>query len=99
MDHDFLKSNPAFQASRRQFLNRSAAGLGGIALGSLVGRQLGAENSGLVMPSHEAKAAKDLPVPVRRPSLLDLFDHKPHLDKGTERRCRTLCSMASVSPA
>ncbi|MGB0153915.1 MAG: DUF1501 domain-containing protein [Verrucomicrobiales bacterium] len=82
MDHAFLNSNPAFRASRRQFLNRSAAGLGGIALGSLLGRQLGAENSGLVMPSHEAKAKRVIYLfQSGGPSQLDLFDHKPHLDK------------------
>ena len=81
MDHSF-NSNPAFQASRRRFLNRSAAGLGGIALGSLLGRQLGAENSGLVMPSHEAKAKRVIYLfQSGGPSQLDLFDHKPHLHK------------------
>ena len=79
MDHSF-NSNPAFQASRRRFLNRSAAGLGGIALGSLLGRQLGAENSGLVMPSHEAKAKRVIYLFMSgAPSQLDMWDYKPKM--------------------
>jgi len=74
----------AYQSSRRQFLDRSAAGLGGLALGSLLGQNaLGANiGSPTRFPTHTAKAKRVIYLfQSGGPPHMDLFDYKPHLDK------------------
>ncbi|MEX2026194.1 MAG: DUF1501 domain-containing protein, partial [Pirellulaceae bacterium] len=61
--------------NRRQFLNRSGLGLGGIALASLLGDAHAA--------THFAPKAKRIIYLFMHggPSQLDLFDHKPGLER------------------
>ena len=80
------------EISRRTFLQRSSGGLGGIALGSLLGsnKLFGASNTaaqykGLGMPGlphFPAKAKRVIYLFMSGgPSHLDLFDYKPELKK------------------
>ena len=65
--------------SRRSFLNTSGAGLGSIALASMLSRADGAENSAL---TGAAKAKRVIFLfQSGGPSQLDLFDHKPLLQQ------------------
>ena len=81
MNHDIL---PA--ADRRVFLKRSALGLGGLALSSLLARETasGADNpfKGILDNPHFAPKAKRVIYLFMAggPSQLDLFDHKPLLN-------------------
>ncbi len=84
MSFPFIDPQQAAQASRRQFLGSSAAGLGGAALSSLLGSSLhGAVSGGPgKFPNHEAKAKRVIYLfQSGGPSQLELFDYKPHLDK------------------
>ncbi len=84
MSFPFIDPQQAFQASRRQFLGSSAAGLGGAALGSLLGDSLqGAVRGGPgKFPNHQAKAKRVIYLfQSGGPSQIELFDYKPHLDK------------------
>ncbi len=78
------------QATRREFLNSSASGLGGIALGSmLAGDGLFSEANAKdpkkfrELTSHSAPKAKSciFIFTAGAPSQLDLFDHKPKLNE------------------
>jgi uncharacterized protein (DUF1501 family) len=75
---------PIQALTRRHFLGRSAAGLGSIALASLLGKTAQAALPGL----HFAPRAKRVIYLVMSggPSHIDLFDHKPQLKEhhGTE---------------
>jgi len=66
--------------SRRQFLNRFGSGLGGMALADLVNP---ARADTLPAPSHHAPRAKRIIYLFQSggPSQIDLFDHKPMLNK------------------
>jgi hypothetical protein len=70
---------------RREFLERSALGLGGLALGSLLGEQAGkaAERSGVLGKTHFPAKAKHVIYLFMHggPSQIELFDHKPLLTK------------------
>ena len=69
----------AFQ-SRRQFLNRSAAGLGAAVIGSLQAKQ--AAGAGRDIPHFPAKAKRVIFLFMAgAPSQLDLYDYKPDLAK------------------
>ncbi len=80
------------QFNRRLFLGRSGVGLGAMALGSLLGRDLTAADSGAGKPRAGSSGVAGLPhfpPKVKRviylfqsgaPSQLDLFDFKPALD-------------------
>ena len=63
--------------TRRQFFSRTAAGIGGVALASLLNRSLFAADAG----THFAPKAKRVIYLFMHggPSQLDLFDHKPGL--------------------
>ncbi len=62
--------------TRRQFFGRSARGIGGAALGSLLGQSLFAEGQ----PHFAPKAKRVIYLFMHGgPSQLDLFDHKPGL--------------------
>jgi len=80
-----LSENP-LTMTRRYFLGKSAKGLGGLALGSLLGDQLVAEPSaigGLDGFPHFAPKAKRVIYLFQSggPPQMDLFDYKPFLDK------------------
>lgn len=72
-------NNPDSTLSRRGFLGNSATGLGGIALSSLLQKDL----LGAVPYQRLAPKAKRVIYLFQSggPSHLDLFDHKPHLNK------------------
>ncbi|HEV7281284.1 MAG TPA: DUF1501 domain-containing protein [Pirellulaceae bacterium] len=79
------------QQSRRQFLGRGAMGVGSIALASLLSRDASAaasEEKGLPGLPHFAPKAKRVIYLLQNgaPSHVDLFDHKPTLEKlhGTQ---------------
>jgi len=71
------------QTTRRQFFGRSAAGIGGAALASLLsqgGRSLGAASVAAGLPHHPPKARRVIYLFMHGgPSQLDLFDDKPKL--------------------
>ena len=72
-------------ATRRRFLSSSAGGLGGAALGGLLGSSIGNAASSIgnaSFPSYRPKAKRIIYLfQSGGPSQLDLFDYKPHLDK------------------
>ncbi len=81
--------------TRRHFFGRSSAGLGTIALASLLDRAFRCGRYGRAGPRRGRRRvsqlrppsqAGDLPVPVRRASQMDLFDPKPELERlhGTD---------------
>ncbi|MFT5127309.1 MAG: hypothetical protein ACI8W8_000912 [Rhodothermales bacterium] len=78
------KMNPIAEAerhlTRRQFFGRGASGIGGLALGSLLSRDLAAEDA-LRQVQHFAPRAKRVIYLFQSgaPSQLDLFDYKPGL--------------------
>src|SRR5690606_35588024 len=67
--------------TRRYLLNRTSAGLGAMAVGSLVNRQLLAGTPGALGGTHFPPKAKRIIYLFMSggPSHLDLFDHKPKL--------------------
>ncbi|MBC8114952.1 MAG: DUF1501 domain-containing protein, partial [Candidatus Saccharimonas sp.] len=67
------------QLSRRDFLGRSATGLGAAALASLLGREAGAGQTSAL--SHAVAKAKRVIWLFQSgaPSQMDLFDYKPRL--------------------
>src|SRR5689334_24912093 len=70
------------QITRRQFLGRSAAGIGAAALASLLNPQLlAATSSAANRPTHFAPRARRVIwlTQAGAPSQLDLFDYKPDL--------------------
>lgn len=74
------------RVNRRQFLGRSASGLGAAALASLLGRDLRAEGGllpgGLSFPNFAPKAKRVVLLwQGGGPSHVDLFDEKPMLDR------------------
>lgn len=77
--------------SRRQFLTRSGLGLGAVALGSLLNESKAAVESDplSVKPPHFAPKAKRIIYlhMIGAPSHLDLFDHKPALQKRDGEEC------------
>jgi len=85
MNTPFSDPEAAFQSTRRRFLTQSAAGLGGVALGSLLGDQQASAASGAGLsgfPTHAPKAKRVIYLfQSGGPSQLDLFDYKPHLDE------------------
>lgn len=67
--------------NRRQFLNYSAAGLGGVALSALGGTQRVTVDGLTSFPTHGAKAKRVIFLHQSGgPPQMDLFDYKPHLD-------------------
>ena len=67
--------------NRRQFLNYSAAGLGGVALSALGGIQRVTVDGLTSFPTHGAKAKRVIFLHQSGgPPQMDLFDYKPHLD-------------------
>jgi hypothetical protein len=86
MHHDF-RSALARQISRRWFLKECGVGLGAIAFGSLLGRELAhgalAQNPLAPRAPHFAPKAKRVIYLFQAgaPSHLDLFDYKPELEK------------------
>jgi len=77
-----MNPNPPF-VSRRAFLGRSAGGLGGLALAHLLGHaspEAGAGGVGLPHRRPRAKAVISL-FQHGGPSQMDLFDHKPELNR------------------
>src|SRR5437867_4400299 len=70
-----MYSNPLLHATRRQFLGRSAVGVGSAALASLLSPSLAAGGTHF---AHKARRIIWL-TQAGAPSQLDLFDHKPAL--------------------
>ncbi len=70
------------ELSRRSFLNRSAGGLGGLALAHLMARS-NAAASGILAPPHHRPRAKAVISLFQHggPSQMDLFDCKPELNR------------------
>jgi hypothetical protein len=83
------------QINRRYFLKRSGFALGSIALGSLLAKTFGATNvikspNPLIahVPQFPARAKQVIYLHmVGAPSQLDMFDHKPQLEKFDDRLC------------
>ena len=75
--------NDPFNLTRRYFLQGGGAGLGSLALGSLLGSEQGLHSS--VVSKPKAKRIIYL-FQSGGPSQLDLFDHKPELKKTLRRR-------------
>src|SRR3954447_14935823 len=83
------------QINRRYFLKRSGFALGSIALGSLLAKSFGATNP-LKSPNPLAARAPQFPARAKQviylhmvgaPSQLDMFDHKPQLEKFDDKLC------------
>ena len=81
------------QRTRRHFLSQSTAGLGAIALSSLIAKEAPAErtpdNPLSLQPSHfPAKAKRVIYLHMTgSPPNLDMFDYKPELVKRDEQDC------------
>ncbi|MEM0967723.1 MAG: DUF1501 domain-containing protein [Verrucomicrobiota bacterium] len=79
------------QKTRRHFLRHSTAGLGGIALNALLGKELSAAAGNPLTPkkSHfPGKAKRVIYLHMTgSPPNLDLFDYKPELLKRTDQEC------------
>jgi hypothetical protein len=83
------------QINRREFFKRSSLSLGSIALGSLLAQSIGhaaptgAANPLAARPPHFPARAKHVIYlhMVGAPSQLDLFDHKPVLEKFHDQLC------------
>src|SRR5215211_6708476 len=82
------------QLTRREFLKRSGFGIGSMALGALLAETFakagGVPKNPLQMrPPHFAPRAKQVIYlhMVGAPSQLDLFDHKPTLQKYDDQLC------------
>src|SRR5262245_42252174 len=82
------------QISRRHFLKRTGFSLGSIALGSLLAETLGHTSTTTANPlaarkPHFPGRAKQVIYlhMVGAPSQLDLFDHKPTLEKYDDKLC------------
>jgi hypothetical protein len=77
--------------TRRHFLRNSTAGLGGMALASLLARDLRADDENPLAPrrTHFKARAKNVIYlhMAGSPPHLDLFDYKPELVKATEKDC------------
>ncbi|HEY3863235.1 MAG TPA: DUF1501 domain-containing protein [Verrucomicrobiae bacterium] len=68
--------------TRRRFFAKSAAGLGAMALGSLLPRSLLAETAGPKFPNFPPKAKRVIYLfQAGAPSQIELFDYKPMLNK------------------
>ena len=83
-------STPAFlDVSRRQFFRQSGLGLGSMALGSMLARDLPAAAALAGPQSHFAPKAKHIIYlhMIGAPSQLDLFDYKPLLQKMDGQTC------------
>ena len=67
--------------TRRQLFGRSATGLGGAALASMLGRETSAAGGGTLGPGHFPGRAKRVIwlFMAGAPSQLDTFDYKPHM--------------------
>lgn len=90
-----MNSSPTFlDLSRRQFLRSSGVGLGSMALGSMLARDLPAARALTGDPvkprdPHFAPKAKHVIYlhMIGAPSQLDLFDYKPELSKRSGEQC------------
>ncbi|MBS0264552.1 MAG: DUF1501 domain-containing protein [Planctomycetes bacterium] len=75
-----------FALSRRQFVSRSAVGLGTAALAHLLGEQLQASGGLPGCPQHIPKAKRVIYLTqAGAPSQLELFDHKPQLKEQFDK--------------
>ena len=84
-----MHTRPDFLSmSRRQFVTRSGVGLGAAALGSLLSRDLPAASAVAGGPHFAPKAKRVIYLHmIGAPSHLDLFDHKPVLQKHDGEKC------------
>mgnify|MGYP002654571727 CR=1 FL=1 len=84
-----MHSADAESISRRHFLNQGGLGLGSMALGSLLARDLPGAEAARAVGSHFAPKAKSVIYlhMIGAPSQLDLFDHKPALRKFDGQKC------------
>ncbi|MBL9177458.1 MAG: DUF1501 domain-containing protein [Verrucomicrobiaceae bacterium] len=85
-----MTATPDFlQVSRRQFFRQSGLGLGSAALGALLARDLPAASIAAAPRPHFAPKAKHVIYlhMIGAPSQLDLFDHKPLLQKMDGQKC------------
>src|SRR4051794_38073574 len=83
LDHEYRSL-----ITRRQFFGRTAAGIGTLALGSLLNERLFAADAGPASTAHGIMPALDFAPKAKRviylfmsggPSSIDLFDYKPQL--------------------
>jgi len=76
------ESQSAMTLRRRAFLGRSAAGLGGLALSSLLRRTSAAASEGVIKELHDPKIKRVIWLTMAGgPSHLETFDNKPELAK------------------
>ena len=90
-----LREESLYIKTRREFLGTGGLGLGGIAMASMLGKQLGANTE--IDPSHPQKPRDSHLDPKAKrviylhmtgsPPHLDLFDHKPELVKRDGEKC------------
>ena len=96
-----MSVDSAITLTRRQLFGRSAGGLGVAALANLLTEDLGAASGQPALPGlpHLAPRAKRVIYLFQSggPSQMDLFDHKPGLQSGRARSCRTRSAEASGS--
>jgi len=88
MNHQFRKEL-AYQLTRRCFLRQSGVGVGSIALASLLASESSAASDPLAprLPHFAPKAKRVIYMfHAGAPSHLDLFDHKPELEKWNGKK-------------
>ena len=91
-----LREESLYNKTRREFLGTGGLGLGGIAMASMLSKQLGANTE--IDPSHPQKPRDSHLDPKAKrviylhmtgsPPHLDLFDHKPELVKRDGEKCK-----------
>ncbi len=83
--HPFDAVEHNFRLNRRQFFRQNAMGLGGIALGSLLGKSLASQAQAAGLPGAQhfpAKAKRCIYLSmIGAPSQFEMFDPKPELEK------------------
>jgi len=83
--HPFDAVEHNFRQNRRQFFRQNAMGLGGIALGSLLGKSLASQAQAAGLPGAQhfpAKAKRCIYLSmIGAPSQFEMFDPKPELEK------------------
>ncbi len=83
--HPFDAVEHNFRLNRRQFFRQNAMGLGGIALGSLLGKSLASQAQAAGLPGAQhfpAKAKRCIYLSmIGAPSQFEMFDPKPELAK------------------
>ena len=86
---EYLKRHSVELETRRFFLKKSMACVGGMALGTILGgRAFGSEETIISAPHHPAKAKRVIYIHMAgAPSQLETFDYKPELAKLNDQPC------------